>query len=113
MSRTPPEILIHDATVLTVDESGHLYRNGTVVVDDGTIETARFSCTATGPAVNSEEVCDRAETAIKRFGDEMGWKMDIGRSDPPSDIRTARDPHKRGPAHLVAHLDLQRVKGRL
>ena len=43
MSRTPPDILIHDATVLTVDENNHLYRNGTVVVDDGVIEMVRPS----------------------------------------------------------------------
>ena len=43
MSSTPPDILIHDATVLTIDENNHLYRNGTVVVDDGKIETVRPS----------------------------------------------------------------------
>ena len=38
-----PDILIHDATVLTVDEDNHLYRNGTVVVEDGMIREVRSS----------------------------------------------------------------------
>ncbi len=43
MSSTVLDILIHDATVLTVDENDHLYCNGTVVVDDRKIETGRPS----------------------------------------------------------------------
>jgi hypothetical protein len=43
MSSTKPDILIHDATVLTVDENNHLYRNGTVVVDEGTVREVRQS----------------------------------------------------------------------
>jgi len=64
-------------------------------------------------SVNPDEVCKRSETAVKRFGDELGWKMDIGGSDPPSYIRTARDLPKRGPAHLVARLGLQHIRDRL
>jgi 5-methylthioadenosine/S-adenosylhomocysteine deaminase len=64
-------------------------------------------------SMNPDEVCERAETAVKRFGDELGWKMDIGGSDRPSHIRTARDLPKRGPAHLVARLGLQYIKDRL
>ena len=63
--------------------------------------------------MNPDEVCERAETAVKRFGDEVGWKTGIGGSDPPSYVRTARNLPKRGPAHLVARLGLQRVKDRL
>jgi 5-methylthioadenosine/S-adenosylhomocysteine deaminase len=64
-------------------------------------------------SMKPDEVCERAETAVKRFGDELGWKMDIGGSDPPSHIRTARDLPKRGPAHLMARLGLQHIKDRL
>ena len=64
-------------------------------------------------SMNTEDVCEGAETAVKRFSDELGWKMDIGGSDPPSHIRTARDLPKRGPAHLVARLSLQHIKDRL
>jgi len=64
-------------------------------------------------SMNTEDVCEGAETAVKRFSDELGWKMDIGGSDPPSHIRTARDLPKRGPAHLVARLGLQHIKDRL
>ena len=38
-------------------------------------------------SMNTEDVCEGAETAVKRFSDELGWKMDIGGSDPPSHIR--------------------------
>lgn len=38
-----PDILIHDATVLTVDEHNQLYRNGTVVIDSGMIRDVRPS----------------------------------------------------------------------
>jgi 5-methylthioadenosine/S-adenosylhomocysteine deaminase len=64
-------------------------------------------------SMNTEDVCEGAETAVKRFSDELGWKMNIGGSDPPSHIRTARDLPKRGPAHLVARLGLQHIKDRL
>ncbi|WP_255151393.1 amidohydrolase family protein [Halorarius halobius] len=37
------EFVIHDATVLTVDESNRLYENGTVVVSDGRIAEVRPS----------------------------------------------------------------------
>lgn len=42
-SSMAPDILLHDATVLTVDENNHLYRNGTVVVEDGVIREVRPS----------------------------------------------------------------------
>ena len=64
-------------------------------------------------SMNPEEVCERAETAVERFGDELGWKMGIEGSSPPSHLRTARNLPKRGPAHLVARLGLQHVKERL
>jgi hypothetical protein len=35
MTDTAPDIVIHDATVLTVDDRNRLYENGTVVVADG------------------------------------------------------------------------------
>ena len=38
-----PDVLIHDATVLTVDENNHLYQSGTVVINDGTIQEIRPS----------------------------------------------------------------------
>jgi 5-methylthioadenosine/S-adenosylhomocysteine deaminase len=43
MSNPAPDILIHDAVVLTVDKNNHLYRSGTVVVDDGRIREIRPS----------------------------------------------------------------------
>lgn len=64
-------------------------------------------------SMDPDEVCERVETAIERFGDDLGWEMDIARSDPPSHLRTARDIPKRGPAHLVARLSLQHIKDRL
>ena len=64
-------------------------------------------------SMNPEEVCERAETAVERFGDELGWEMGIEGSSPPSHLRTARNLPKRGPAHLVARLGLQHVKERL
>jgi len=42
-SNMPANILIHDAMVLTVDDQNHLYRNGTVVVDEGSIREVRPS----------------------------------------------------------------------
>ena len=64
-------------------------------------------------SMDPDAVCDRVEAAVKRFGDELGWNMGIGESDPPSHIRTACDLPKRGPAHLVARLGLQHLKERL
>jgi 5-methylthioadenosine/S-adenosylhomocysteine deaminase len=64
-------------------------------------------------SLDRDPVRERAETAFERFGDEVGWEMDIGGSDPPSTVRTVRDLPKRGPAHLVARLGLQHVKDRL
>ena len=43
MSNIVPDILIHDATVLTVDENNHLYQSGTAVINDGTIQEIRPS----------------------------------------------------------------------
>lgn len=41
MTDTAPDIVIHDATVLTVDDRNRLYENGTVVVADGEITAVR------------------------------------------------------------------------
>jgi 5-methylthioadenosine/S-adenosylhomocysteine deaminase len=51
-----PDILIHDATVLTVNEHNQLYRNGTVVIDDGVIQEIRPS--------ESDDADTAAETVI-------------------------------------------------
>jgi 5-methylthioadenosine/S-adenosylhomocysteine deaminase len=41
MTDTAPDIVIHDATALTVDERNRLYENGTVVVADGEVTEVR------------------------------------------------------------------------
>jgi cytosine/adenosine deaminase-related metal-dependent hydrolase len=63
-------------------------------------------------SMNADAVCERVEAAVERFGDELGWEMDVGGSKPPSNLQTARDLPKRGPAHLVARLGLQHIKDR-
>lgn len=64
-------------------------------------------------SMNLDAVCERAEIAVERFGDDIGWELGHGSSFPPSHLRTVRDLPKRGPAHLVARLGLQHIKDRL
>jgi cytosine/adenosine deaminase-related metal-dependent hydrolase len=67
MCGTHPDILILDATVVTVDENNHPYSNGTVVVDDGGIERVRPS--------EPEDADEAAETVIDGSGRLVmpGW----------------------------------------
>ena len=61
-------------------------------------------------SLDGAAVQERAAAAVERFGEEVGWEMNIGGSDPPGTLQTARDLPKRGPAHLLARLGLQRLK---
>lgn len=63
--------------------------------------------------MNPDAVFERAETAVERFCDDIGWEIGLGRGEQPSYLRTVRDLLKRGPAHLVARLGLQHVRDRL
>jgi len=64
-------------------------------------------------SMDSDTVCERAETAVERFGNDIGWELGRGGSVPPSHLRTVRNLPKRGPAHLVARLGLQHIRERL
>jgi 5-methylthioadenosine/S-adenosylhomocysteine deaminase len=57
------EIVIHDATILTVDDRNRLYERGTVVVEDGRISDVRR--TRDGDADGSaDRVVDGAGTVV-------------------------------------------------
>lgn len=64
-------------------------------------------------SMNTDAVCERAETAVERFVDDIGWEMGLEGSEPPNYLRTARDLPKRGPAHLLASLGLQHIREQL
>jgi cytosine/adenosine deaminase-related metal-dependent hydrolase len=58
-----PDIVVHDATLLTVDERNRLFERGTLVVEDGTITEVR----STGPddtALDADHVIDGDGTLV-------------------------------------------------
>ncbi|SMO91154.1 5-methylthioadenosine/S-adenosylhomocysteine deaminase [Halorubrum cibi] len=91
-----PALVVNTATAGDVEST---IVDGELLMYDNEIQT-----------VDTERICERVETAVKRFGNELDWEMGIGGSDPPTHLRTVRDLPKRGPAHLVARLGLQHVK---
>ncbi|SFH06195.1 5-methylthioadenosine/S-adenosylhomocysteine deaminase [Halopelagius inordinatus] len=64
-------------------------------------------------SMDTRTVCEGAESAVERFMEDSDWEMDVGGANPPNHLRTVLDLPKRGPAHLVARLGLQRIKDRL
>lgn len=63
MTDTAPDIVIHDATVLTVDDRNRLYENGTVAVVDGEITEVR-STESGDAAVAADTVIDGTDRLV-------------------------------------------------
>jgi 5-methylthioadenosine/S-adenosylhomocysteine deaminase len=91
-----PALVANTATAADVETT---IVDGEILMHGGTVHT-----------MDADTVCDRAERAVDRFGEEVGWEMNVEGSDPPGHLQTVRDLPKRGPAHLLARLGWQRVK---
>ncbi|WP_434523102.1 amidohydrolase family protein [Halorubrum sp. AS12] len=73
--------------------------DGEIVMRDSNVRT-----------MNSEGVREAVETSINRFNKETSWNLDIGGSNPPSELETTRNLPKRGPVQLLGRLAFQKIK---
>jgi len=60
---TGSDVVVHDATVLAMDGRDEIYRDGTVVVEDGEIADVRES-KPSDPAISAETVIDGSDSLV-------------------------------------------------